>query len=265
MHLSYFGDSDKPLYGVYDPPRSSTILDEGVLLCYPLAQEYMRSHWAFRQLVSQLVKTGFHCMRFDYFGSGDSAGSSIDGSMDQWHSDVDTGLTELRDMTGVMKLSLVGLRFGAAIAATAPLQAHKVRNLILWDPVVSGAAYLENLRKLHHSMLKDHKHYKNPWSQNTNGAPTELFGFSFSDRMLEDIQALDLLGQREFSAAGVFLFVSEERQEYAELKEHLQSLGILKGYQVFPDGGDWEDPVAIDKSLICSNINRAITNGLGRK
>ena len=193
MHLSYFGDSDKPLYGVYDPPRSSTILDEGVLLCYPLAQEYMRSHWAFRQLVSQLVKTGFHCMRFDYFGSGDSAGSSIDGSMDQWHSDVDTGLTELRDMTGVMKLSLVGLRFGAAIAATAPLQAHKVRNLILWDPVVSGAAYLENLRKLHHSMLKDHKHYKNPWSQNTNGAPTELFGFSFSDRMLEDIQALDLL------------------------------------------------------------------------
>jgi len=264
MHPYYFGDSDRPLYGVYDPPRSSATLDESVLLCYPVAQEYMRSHWAFRQLTSQLAKTGLHCMRFDYYGSGDSAGESVDGSMDQWHSDVDTGLTELKDMAGVMKVSLVGLRFGAAIAATAPVQAHKVRNLVLWDPVVNGAAYIENLRRLHHKMVKDHKHYKNPWSKNSNGEPTELFGFRFSERMLEDIQALNLLNQKEFSSAAIFLFVSEERQEYVELKEHLQSLGLLRGYQVFTDGGDWEDPVAVDKALIASNIIRAIANELGR-
>jgi len=145
------------------------------------------------------------------------------------------------------------------------VQAHKVRNLVLWDPVVSGATYLENLRKLHHSMLKDHKRYINPWSPNTNGKPTELFGFTFSNRMLEDIQALDLLDRTEFSAVGIYLFVSEERQEYEALKEHLQSLGLLRGYQVFPDGGDWEDPVAIDKALIASNIIRAIADELGRK
>lgn len=263
MHPYFFGDSDRSLYGVYDPPRSSTMLDEGVLFCYPLAQEYMRSHWASRQLVKQLSKTGFHCMRFDYYGSGDSAGDSIDGSMEHWHSDVDTGLTELKDMAGVMKVSMVGLRFGAAIAATAPVQAHKVRSLVLWDPVVSGKAYMEDLRRLHHEMMKNHKQYKNPWSKSTNGEPTELFGFRFSNRMLDDIEALDLLALKEFSAAGIFLFVSEERQEYQALKEHLQSLGLLRGYQAFSDdGGDWDDPIAIDKALIASNIIRAIADGL---
>jgi len=265
MHPFYFGDSARPLYGVYNPPRSSALSDAGVLLCYPLAQEYMRSHWVFRQLASQLAKTGVHCMRFDYYGSGDSAGDCVDGGMAQWHSDIDTALIELKDMAGVNKVSLVGLRFGASIAATAPVQAHKVRNLVLWNPVVSGASYLENLRKLDHAKSKTHKHYRNAWSQNAKGKPTELYGFSFSDRMLEDIQALDLLNQKEFSAAEIFLFVSEERQEYAELKEHLQSLGLLRGYQVLPDGGDWEDMVAADKALINSNIVRAIADELGRK
>lgn len=265
MHPYYFGDSDRPLYGVYDMPRSSVVSDAGVLLCYPLAQEYMRSHWAFRQLASQLAKSDLHSMRFDYCGSGDSAGDSVDGGMVQWHRDIDTGLTELKDMAGIAKVSLVGLRFGASIAATAPVQAHKVRNLVLWDPVVSGAAYVENLRQLHHSTSKHHKHYVNAWSQNAKGKPTELFGFSFSDRMLDDIQTLDLLDQKEFSAAGIFLFVSEERQEYSQLKEHLQSLGLLRGYQVFADGNDWGDPVAAEKALIASNIVKAIANGLGGK
>lgn len=262
MHPYYFGDSDRSLYGVYEPPRSSAMLDAGVLLCSPLAQEYMRSHWAFRQLANQLTKSGLHCMRFDYYGSGDSAGQSIDGSMVQWHCDVDTGLTELEDMAGIKKMSLVGLRFGAAIAAMAPVQGHKVGNLVLWDPVVNGATYMENLRRMHQSMLKDHIHYIDPWSQRAKREPAELFGFSFSDRMLEDIQSLDLLEHKEFSAANIFLFVSEERQEYNELKEHLQSLGLLKGYQVFSDGGDWEDPIAIDKSVIAGNLIRAIANGL---
>ena len=265
MHPYYFGDSKRPLYGVYDPPRSARMLDQGVLLCYPLAQEYMRSHWAFRQLVSQLAKTGLHCMRFDFYGSGDSAGASVDGSMAQWHNDVETGLTELKDMAGISKVSLVGLRFGAAIAATAPVQAHKVKNLVLWDPVVNGAAYMDNLRRLHDSMLKHHKHYKNPWLKSVNGEPTEIFGFTFSERMLGDIQALDLLDRKEFSAEGVYLFVSEERPEYRALKAHLESLGVLEGYRVFPDGGDWEDPVAIDKALIASNIIKAIADRLGGK
>lgn len=265
MQPYYFADSDKQLYGVYDPPRSSTLLDEAVLTCYPLAQEYMRSHWAVRQLVNQLVKTGLHAMRFDYYGSGDSAGESIDGSMAEWHANVDSGLTELKDMAGVTKVSLVGLRFGGAIAATAPVQAHKVRKLVLWDPVVRGTAYLENLRRLHHSMLKDHKCYIDPWLQREDGEPTELFGFRFSSKMLADIEAVDLLDQKAFSAARIFLIVSEERQEYLQLKEHLQSLGLLSGYQVFPEGGNWEDPAAIDKSLITGNIIRAIANELGKK
>ena len=122
MHPYYFGDSDKQLYGVYDPPRSHAHNDAGVLLCYPMGQEYMRSHWANRQLVSQLCRAGMHCMRFDYYGTGDSAGIASGTDLGQWQSDLSTGVVEFKDISGVSKVALVGLRFGAVLAATAPVQ-----------------------------------------------------------------------------------------------------------------------------------------------
>lgn len=262
MHPFYFGESDKQIYGVYDPPRSHARNDTGVLLCYPLGQEYMRSHWVYRQLAGQLCRAGLHCMRFDYYGTGDSAGMLCDSDLDQWQSDINTGLTELEDISGISKVSLVGLRFGAALAATAPVQSHRVRKLVLWDPVVTGATYIKNLRRMHEERLKPLHNYRvNGGFQNVE----ELIGFRFSGSTIADIEAVNLLEAGEFSASEIFMIVSEQQEEYEQLREHLQSLGLLKGYKIISSAGGWNKVHEFDSALIASEAISAVSGDLTTK
>src|SRR5205085_1689839 len=115
-------------------------------------EEYMRVHWVFRQLVQHLTRHGFHVFKFDYYGTGDSAGAMGAGDLPRWRGDAVTALEELRDVSGVTRLSLAGARLGATIAATLvqPLTAAglKIDQLALWDPIVSGQRYLEELAAL---------------------------------------------------------------------------------------------------------------------
>ncbi|MDH3592767.1 MAG: alpha/beta hydrolase, partial [Planctomycetota bacterium] len=66
MNPVYFGDSATRLYGIYHPAKGASVRDEGVVLCYPMGQEYMRAHRAFRMLSLMLAKRGFHVFRFAF-------------------------------------------------------------------------------------------------------------------------------------------------------------------------------------------------------
>jgi pimeloyl-ACP methyl ester carboxylesterase len=84
-------------------------------------------------------------MRYDYYGCGDSAGDDRDGSVSQWRQDLAMAVTELKDMASLRKVSLVGLRFGAALAATCAAERDDLDRLVLWDPIFDGSAYVREL------------------------------------------------------------------------------------------------------------------------
>ena len=48
MEAMFFGQSTAPLYGVYHPANLSSDRMEGIVICPPFGQEYMRSHRALR-------------------------------------------------------------------------------------------------------------------------------------------------------------------------------------------------------------------------
>lgn len=265
MHPYFFGDTDNHLYGVYDAPRGNSFKDASVLLCYPVGQEYIRSHWASRQLVNQLSRAGLHCMRFDYFGSGDSAGRSTEASLDQWQADVNTSLTELRDISGVTKASLVGLRFGATIAATAPLHNQPPKKLVLWDPVVNGAAYLDGLRNMHQELLNNLNSMRSKRPVDHRQGIEELLGFSYTNDLIADIKNLNLLEFTEFSADEITLVISEPRPEYEALKEHLISLNLLGSYQEISSDAAWNSLTEIENAFIATEAISAITSELTRQ
>ena len=112
----FFGGESRPLFGVYHPPTGARIRDVGVVLCYPMGQEYTCVHRAFLQLARRLSSTGFHVLRFDFWGCGDSAGTCEEGRPRLWVQDIATAIEALRDGQAT-RICIVGLRWGATLAA----------------------------------------------------------------------------------------------------------------------------------------------------
>lgn len=171
MNPIYFGDSKSPLFGVLHEPAVSRERQETVLLCPPIGQEHVRSHWALRQLAARLSREGFSVLRFDWFGVGDSAGTLAETSTTRLLEDVVTAAQELRDATGVKRLSIVGLRLGATIAALAASEIAP-STLVLWDAVPSGAQLMRDWRALQQRILADPVRFYYDWPQ----AVRERFG-----------------------------------------------------------------------------------------
>lgn len=146
MESLFFGPSSSSLYGVYSSPRPGRDRQEGVVFCYPYGQEYMRAHRVMRQLAINLADLGYHVLRFDYRGTGDSTGDMSAATFDQWVADTQLAVDELRDMTAVQKFALIGLRLGGMVAAEAACQRRDISRLVLWDPVCSGSEHIGELQ-----------------------------------------------------------------------------------------------------------------------
>ncbi|MGB5325788.1 MAG: hypothetical protein WBN40_10245, partial [Pseudomonadales bacterium] len=76
MDSFFVGIPEKQIFATFLPARDAENIKGGVLLCYPFGQEYLRAHRAFRQLATMLSRSGFHVLRIDYPGSGDSFGDA---------------------------------------------------------------------------------------------------------------------------------------------------------------------------------------------
>lgn len=155
MSQRFIGTPERQLLSVYHPSRGKKHDKvRAVLICAPVGQEYIRTHWSLRLLANQLARKGVHVLRFDYSGVGDSAGSIEQiASLDQWTEDIEFAIEELKQITGAETVMLLGQRFGASLAARVAKSRPDVNSLVCLEPVLDGFIYLEQLRKMHSRML----------------------------------------------------------------------------------------------------------------
>jgi hypothetical protein len=277
----YFGDSKCPLFGCYLPPAGAAARDHGVLVCSPIAQEYVRAHWAVRQLSSALSRAGFHVFRFDYSAVGDSALPTSEATVARWREDVELAAEELRDNAGVRTLSLVGLRLGAALAVGAVTRL-RARDVVLWDPVVSGKRYLEELGGMHASLLKDPRRFAfslgdeyrlrlapllPSLSGPTRSGSDELLGFAFPRVLRKEIAALDLpraaAGAAKPPPGRTVMVLSEDRDEYRELEQALRGAGHRLDVMRASTRGRWGELEEIENALLPGDVPRLVAGALG--
>lgn len=245
----FFGEAEHALYGVHHPPSSAN-QQQAILLCYPYGHEYMRSHRAFVRLSNQLAEAGFHVLRFDYTATGDSAGDDGEGCMDDWLIDIRTAVQELRDISGIETVSMIGLRLGAALATTAATSLSNIDRLILWDPVISGTTYLEDLASLHAGYVQDSYHFPNPHKQSIDGLKTEeLLGFKYPLKMRKSLSKLDISQLQEIDVRNIILILSEGQPEHIRLLQYLSKLGVQAEICSCPDNVAWENPLVTDLGL----------------
>ena len=148
-------DSDY-LYSVLYAPRKNR-LGRGVVLAHSVGHEYTRGYRNLQQLAIQLCSAGFDVLRFDYAGTGNSTGDCGVFTVETMRQNLVDARNHLLARTDVDSVDVVGLRLGAAIAATTP---HNLfSNVLLWDPVCDGQGFLHCLDRLHDGQLGELTRY----------------------------------------------------------------------------------------------------------
>lgn len=255
----FFGPPDRRLYGCYHEPAVWPGREQGVVLCYPFGQEYIRSHRACHHLAAQLARAGFPTMRFDYYGTGDSQGESEETDFAGWRADLGLAVEELRARAGVERVVLAGLRLGASLALSAAAQTADLAGLILWEPVVDGPRYLAELRAKHEEALM--RFFAPPKGSALGPRPAELNGFALGAAQLAALAALDLLQAQPPRGRPALLIESATTAELLALKARLEGVSRLTHEHV-PSFTVWVEDV--DKGLVPQQVIEAIAGWLDR-
>ncbi len=139
-------------FGWIHPTSGPVPKTTGIVLCPTLGQEARHVHRQWRIMADRLASAGHMVLRFDYPDTGDSWIDPDAEPLEAWISSVVQAAQFLRDQ-GAARIALIGLRFGATLAALAQIRLHAaqaawVDHLVLLAPIVSGRAYVREVSAL---------------------------------------------------------------------------------------------------------------------
>jgi pimeloyl-ACP methyl ester carboxylesterase len=187
MEAFFFGPSNEQVFANYHPPigGSDQVL---TVICPPLFADYMRTQLALRDLAIALAERGQHVLRLDYRGTGDSSCDLEEVTVSDWLEDIARTVREGRELSGSGIVRLLGVRAGALLACKAVGTLNELQRLVLWDPVLDGAGYLEVLRRVQTMMLQQNRDLSRAERRE---ATREYAGYCVSERMLKEFGILD--------------------------------------------------------------------------
>lgn len=214
----FFSGERGRIFGVLHIPESGQ-RQEGFVFCYPCFEEKLWVQRVYVSLARQMAARGFHVLRFDFRGHGDSDGDFADAGVATRLSDLDRAVARLREKIGTEgRISLLGLRFGALLAATYAEQHAEIERIVLWDPMVSGAQYMQEVL-LSNVATQSAVHGKVTQTRGDlvnllrNGEVVNVEGYELGRGYFEEASALDLAGPREYQGACLIVqILKNERQ-----------------------------------------------------
>jgi hypothetical protein len=195
-----------------------------------------------------LSEAGLHTFRFDYYGTGDSSGESWEGSISRWRMDILQALQELKGISGARDLSIVGFRLGAALAAETRFDGFGLKDLVLWDPVVSGRKYIEELKALHLDQVEVFKEIQQ------SEEFTELLGYRFSRQLWAEIENINLVFKERFEAQNTVVIVSSATREYDELRNHLAAARMGYSFHIVEEANELTNFESVDEAMLVNEI-----------
>ena len=261
MEPFYFDTQPGSLFGIYHPPVREQVRTVGVVLCYPMGQEYLRAHRAFRHLGECLAGQGFPTLRFDYFGCGDSEGACEEGTLAQWRRDIIRAVDTLQSGSEISQVALVGLRLGGALALDAAASVDTVSSVLLWDPIVSGVEYVRKLAALERTWLQQSFVRKTP--RHSSKDPDESTGFPLTPSVKQELRALDLLRGPIDPPEHLGIVTCQEGGRYDAFVSQLQKTGLSVGVRFIPESKVWiKDKNQLETRLVPRKTIQAIVSWL---
>jgi uncharacterized protein len=229
---SFFGPEQARLFGALHHARSGGRA-AGVVLCYPMGQEYMRIHRTYVELARNLADSGRDALRFDYYGCGDSGGEATDGTLKRWADDIRQAIRMLRAQTGVRKVYLAGARIGANLALDVGAEAEGLAGIVLWEPVVNGPDYIATLRRAHRDLLASNAELEGYEQRQLPDCFAELVGYPVTKELYDELAAIDLFAAPPpETMPGVLVLANSDKPRLEEFATFLRKGGAEVDYVV---------------------------------
>lgn len=222
MKQRFFGHPESPLFGVLHAARGRSRNDQhAVVICPPIGQEYNRTHWMLRLMANQISRGGINVLRMDYHGIGDSSQTieQVD-SLETWTRNIEQSIDHLKNETGAKTVMLVGLRFGASLAALTAMQRPDVNSVVLWEPILNGQRHLQQLRELHRNMIDLRVTAMETPNDQTS---EELLGSRYDRRLLNEIERTKIV-LATIVQPQLIIAAESERDRYAAVDPSQQKV-----------------------------------------
>ena len=228
----YFNNQSRRLFGVLHEPNKKTGTTQndckiGIVFCHPFAEEKILSHRTIVNLSRKLTSSGFYCLRFDYMGHGDSEGNFEDATLDSRLSDITCAVKYFKNNCRLTNVGLLGVRFGATLAALSSMHSPAIDPLILIAPVVKGKPYLDQCLRTNLAMqMREHrKIIKNRESlieDLNSGKVVNIDGYPLTLLFYDQVKTIDLMTKP--LAAKNILILQISRRSQQDLKKEVKEL-----------------------------------------
>lgn len=178
-------------YCVYHPAHGD--VRTALLYVAPFGEEMNRTRRASALAARALAAQGCAVLQMDVYGSGDSDGEFGEARWDVWRDDLALGHAWLAQATGAA-VGLWGVRLGGLLALDyARAAALPIARFVLWQPVLRGAVYLNQLLRLRlaSEMLSGGKADSQALRAALRAQAQEIGGYMVDPSLAEAIEALD--------------------------------------------------------------------------
>ncbi|MFZ5603577.1 MAG: serine aminopeptidase domain-containing protein [Pseudomonadota bacterium] len=226
----YFPAGDPTLFGWYHTCDTAQPRDLVAVVCAPMGFEYTHSHRSLRHLCDQLARAGISALRFDYHGTGDSAGGEIEADrLTRWQQDVASAAACAQALSGRQRCCLIGVRIGATLAAmTSPLLEPEL--LVLWNPVISGRQYIRELKAAATAT--------NDNADTDDNSILESGGFLITADTEAEVRALNLLDKPVAVKRGALVVARDDLSPNTDMQTALGARGIATDQLALPGYAD---------------------------
>jgi hypothetical protein len=226
----------------------------------------------YRVLADRLARAGIGVLRFDYFATGDSPGDDVEGELDGWTGDLAEAHEELLRRSRAGRTVWVGARLGATLAAMATH--HVTRppdNVVLWEPVVDGPAYLGEMVARHVQALEGSYHASNPpWPDVLASIVPRLeregMGFELGESLRAQLGTLTPESVPAPKGSRCTMIEPVESPDSSEIVRRWKGGGVVVDEVVFAHEFDWMAPEALNTALVPNDAVQLLTRlAAGRK
>lgn len=262
LSIRHFGDAGRPMVGVLQQAAAGVPRRAAFLLCRPFGQEAIRTSAMYRALSERLAREGCDVLRFDYHGTGDSPGEEGPQSIAQWAGDMMAAHELLQGEEPQRAVHWFGMGLGANIALRAAARVRQApRHLVLWEPVLDGARYIEALLASHRSELARELGLEWPLllrrgREREPALPGVVLGFHVGEKLTDELRHLRELPLAAAARRGVRLVCAVHEEDHALLDGLLDRKHLL--LHTLENRTNWMSTEALGTALVPQEVPRTL-------